>query len=76
MSSESTISVRRCHVCGHVCEDARRVRRCDECGKPFAPFYYYQDEFAPVALDQGLRAPDLPGRYRPIQGLTAYWQMD
>lgn len=67
---------RRCHICGTFCEAQKQVRKCTSCGKPFAPFYYFKDEFSPVQYDGGLRSPDLEGQWRPIQGLTAYWQMD
>jgi hypothetical protein len=59
-----------------MCQEATAVKSCRSCGKPFAPFYYYQDEFSPIALEGGLRPPHIEGQYRPIQGLTAYWQLD
>lgn len=67
---------RRCHVCGTLCESDASVKKCSDCGKTFAPFYYFNDQFTPIALDQGLRSPELPGEWRPVQGLTAYWQTD
>jgi hypothetical protein len=67
---------RRCHICGKTCEAPSQVRRCDHCGKPFAPFYYFNDRLSPVQFDGGLRPPELDGEWRPIQGLTAYWQWD
>lgn len=67
---------RRCHICGSTCESKRQVRRCTACGKPFAPFYYFDDQFTPVLYEGGLRPPDLEGQVRPILGLTAYWRMD
>lgn len=73
---QSTRAFRRCHVCGATCESSAQIRRCSDCGKPFAPFYYFDDKFSPIPLDQGLRAPDVKGQWRPIRGLTAYWQPD
>jgi hypothetical protein len=73
---KTTHAYRRCHVCGTFCEAQTLVRRCSRCDKPFAPFYYFDDKFSPVLNASGLRAPDLDGQWRPIQGLTAYWAMD
>lgn len=67
---------RRCHVCGCVGHSSQALARCLDCGKPFAPFYYYNDEVTPVPAEDQLRPPDLPGQWRPIHGLTAYWQTD
>ncbi len=67
---------RRCHVCGHICEAPRQVRQCDGCGKPFAPFYYFNDQFTPIMNEGNLRPMELDGQWRPLQGLTAYWQLD
>lgn len=73
---KTTYAFRRCHVCSTLCEAQYQVRRCQECGKPFAPFYYYNDQFQPIQLESGLRPPYREGEWRPIQGLTAYWAMD
>lgn len=73
---KTRLAFRRCHVCGTLCEGPTQVRRCESCGKPFAPFYYFNDQFAAIYYDCGLRPPDLEGQWRPIRGLTAYWQMD
>ena len=68
---------RRCHLCGHICESPQQtVRRCQKCHKAFAPFYYFNDQFTPIQAEGGLRPPDLEGQWRPLQGLTAYWQSD
>ena len=69
-------SYRRCHICGTLCESNSQIRKCSDCGKPFAPFYYFNDQFTPVLYEGGLRAPELPGQWRPLQGLTAYWQTE
>jgi hypothetical protein len=70
------LAFRRCHLCGFVCEEPAAVKRCGECGKPFAPFYYFNDEFTPVLTEGELRPPNLDGQWRPIHGLTAYWQTE
>ena len=67
---------RRCHICGSVCVAPKNVRRCEDCGKPFAPFYYFNDEYTPVMAEGELRPEPLNGEWRPIHGLTAYWQID
>ncbi|MGE0528515.1 MAG: hypothetical protein AB7P49_15710 [Bdellovibrionales bacterium] len=73
----STIrAYRRCHVCGTLSEAPSEVRRCSHCGKPFAPFYYFKDQFTPILADCNLRPPVLSGQWRPIHGLTAYWRTD
>ena len=75
MSAER--AYRRCHVCGTICEHEDEVKRCGECGKPFAPFYYYDDHQSPIYTAQDLRArPPGEDQWRPIQGLTAYWAAD
>jgi hypothetical protein len=67
---------RRCHICDSLCEANDQIRRCSNCGKNFAPFYYFNDQFTPVIHEGSLRAPNLEGQWRPIHGLTAYWQAD
>jgi hypothetical protein len=71
-----TSAFRRCHVCGTICEAPAQVLKCESCGKPFAPFYYFNDQFTPIANEGNLRPMDLTGEWRPIQGLTAYWSFD
>jgi hypothetical protein len=67
---------RRCHVCGSVGHAPKHITKCVSCGKPFAPFYYFNDEHTPVASESELRPPDMEGEWRPIHGLTAYWKID
>ena len=67
---------RRCHVCGNTCEGEGQIRRCTKCNKAFAPFFYFNDRHAPVHNASGLRPPGVEGEWRPIHGLTAYWQPD
>lgn len=73
---QKTHAFRRCHMCNMICEAPKQVRKCAHCNKPFAPFYYFNDQFTPVQAEGGLRSPDLEGHWRPLQGLTAYWQTD
>jgi hypothetical protein len=73
---QSSRAFRRCHICGKLCESPAQIRRCSDCGKPFAPFYYFNDKFTPVQAEGGLRPPHVEGQWRPIHGLTAYWQPD
>lgn len=69
------VSIRRCHVCGKCNEAEQSVKRCTFCDKPFAPFFYFDDRAKPVQADYQLRPLDLNGQWRPIQGLTAYWEI-
>lgn len=73
---QKTRAFRRCHVCGSTCEALAPIRQCDSCGKPFAPFYYFNDQFSPIVNEGNLRPMELNGEWRPIQGLTAYWSLD
>jgi hypothetical protein len=75
--SSGIFAFRRCHVCGSVGNSPKKcVAKCSRCGKPFAPFYYFNDEFTPIVSEGELRPPDLEGQWRPIHGLTAYWQIE
>lgn len=74
-AGETFSHLRRCHVCGEVTESLLKpVSRCEHCGKPMAPFFYFDERGAVVLADGILRPPDLPNQYRAIQGLTAYWE--
>jgi hypothetical protein len=55
-------------------EASEHIKKCGDCGKPFAPFYYYDDQAKPVLADCTIRPPALQGEWGPIQGLTAYWE--
>jgi hypothetical protein len=50
------------------------VFACDHCGKHFSPFFYFDERLVPTATDRNLRAPPLPGQYRPVLGLSACWE--
>ena len=70
------VHVRRCHMCGGINEaDDGFVDTCEHCGKSLAPFYYFDDRFSVPPSDLVIRSPRLDGEYRPIQGLTAYWDL-
>ncbi len=74
---QSTVcAFRRCHVCGCVGQGPTCILKCGSCGKPFAPFFYFKDEFTPVIAEGEIRPTELKGEWRPIHGLTAYWQID
>ena len=66
--------VRTCHMCGHINESKEQVARCEECGKIFAPFFYFSEAHVSTYTDNGLRPPDFPGELRPLRGLTALWK--
>ena len=65
---------RRCHVCGGVSVSQERVEECGNCGKPIAPFYYFDDRISPVLSEGGRRPPFDQKRMNPLLGLTAYWE--
>ena len=67
------IHYRRCHICGCVTERDAEIEKCSSCGKPVAPFVYYDDKSTPVPTDIDKRTLFLDGEFRPIIGLTAYW---
>lgn len=74
-NSDENVYIRRCHVCDHVMEaEERSILECAKCGKHFAPFFYFDDRLSPILGDNTLKAPLLEGEYRPIEGLTVYWQ--
>lgn len=72
--SQHLLHVRRCHICGHTTEADHNIQRCGECDKPFAPFYYFDDQSKPILADCTLRPPAMQGEWKAIQGLTAYWE--
>lgn len=69
--------IRRCHVCGTVNEsEGMAIRKCSDCGKHLAPFYYFDES--------KLEGISVSGRHfsiwkntdnvNPIWGLSTYWQ--
>lgn len=69
------IFFRRCHVCGSTTQSQTdKVDVCKPCGKHFAPFFYFDERFIPVASEATVRPLNIShDKYNPIQGLTAYW---
>lgn len=68
------VSIRRCHVCNQCSESENTIYKCIHCGKHFAPFFYFDDKKKPVQGDYTLRPLSLDGEWRPIEGLTVYWE--
>lgn len=66
---------RRCHICGGLSADAQddHVGRCDQCGKAFAKFHYFDDRYSPVQSDAHLRPLFAAGEFEPVKGLTVHW---
>ena len=72
---DNSVHFRRCHVCGALTEVSQsKVERCGSCEKSLAPFYYFDDRFVVIPTDSELREPYHASEYRPIRGLTAYWE--
>lgn len=67
---------RRCHVCGAVTHvnEHKHIPECAHCGKPWAPFQYFDDRLTPILSDKTLRPQMMNGEWLPIQGLTVYWE--
>ena len=71
-----TVHIRRCHVCGDVSERVgASVDRCEHCGKPIAPFYFFDDFLVPSYSDYGTRPDEeeTVGERLPVRGFTAIW---
>lgn len=69
--------IRRCHVCGDVTENTTEpVYQCSHCGKHFSPFFYFDEKLSPINADFTLRPLPLPGQFWPVQGLSAYWDLN
>lgn len=65
---------RRCHICDGITECVgHRVEHCAVCGKPMAPFYFFDDSQAPIDSDFALRPNKRTKGRMPVRGLTAYW---
>lgn len=67
---------RRCHMCGSVCqiEGHKGLDHCQQCGKHFARFQYFDDRFTSIYSDRTLRPLAVAGEWLPIHGLTVYWE--
>ena len=69
-----SIHVRRCHVCGEISEkEHKHVDRCEHCGKPMAPFFYFDETTTIAPSDDDLLPQVKDNEYWPIWGLTAIW---
>ena len=74
--------VRRCHVCGEVCEaEGALVKDCAQCGKHLASFYYFNEKQAMKLIsqeeaDKEYKSSALPLKdYPPLWGLAVYWDL-
>ncbi len=75
--------IRRCHICDHVnCLESMAINKCSDCGKHLAPFFYFDEsrleglaEIGPH-MSEWNSTPLPPGTYKPIWGLSTYWQED
>lgn len=72
--------IRCCHVCGTVNQAVdSAIRKCCQCGKHLAPFYFFSEADLKGLSDSGLwlskpPASSAPGTVRPIYGFSTYWQ--
>lgn len=72
---ENLVHYRRCHVCDATSKNSdSRVMKCTSCGKSYPKFFYFDDKFLPVQSDFTLRPPLIEGEYKPIYGLTSFWE--
>ena len=71
---DQRLHFRRCHICNGVSEsEGALVAHCGHCGKPMAPFYFFDDlDVAPMS-DDDFRPPHQQGARSPVRGFTAYW---
>ena len=71
---EKPIHYRRCHVCGGMNQITKgKVMGCSHCGRSLAPFYYFDDTYTQVLSENQVRLEEAEHEYRPIYGLTVYW---
>jgi len=69
--------IRRCHVCGTLNEHENSfTNRCDNCGKYFAPFYFFEEgDFKGVRDDElHLTVMKMKQGYHPLMGFSTYWE--
>ncbi len=71
------IYFRRCHICQHLNETTpERANYCQRCSKSLSRFFYFDERILIFFDNQNYHQMDKPlisGQYRPIQGLTAFW---
>lgn len=74
MKESTATHIRRCHICEAVTEkDGALVSHCGQCGKPMAPFYFFNEADVQPYSEHDLRPPSGEGDRTPIRGLTAFW---
>ena len=77
MKKTKRLHFRRCHLCSGISESEEApVDRCAHCGKPMAPFYFFNDAEVMPLSESETRPPDdrrAPGERKPVIGFTAYW---
>ena len=69
------VHIRRCHVCGEVCESCEDILKCTSCRKSLLPFYYFDKRKIAEYTDNEAR-PETElheSGYGPIRGLTVFW---
>ncbi len=87
--SPDDIHIRRCHDCGKSNESLDgKVRHCSQCGRSFAPFFFFDECEVPVFCDTEVRThyfgdhlvgerPRLGPRNSktapPIWGIAVFW---
>lgn len=80
-TENTVVHVRRCHVCGTVNESENQaIKRCSKCGKPLAPFYYFDESVLEGLQDDGLHFstmklydPEQIETFKPLWGFSTYW---
>lgn len=78
MKKPKMLHFRRCHLCSSVTESEEHpVENCSACGKPMAPFYFFNDvEVIPLSESELRPGPEedrISGERLPVRGFTAYW---
>jgi len=69
--AESSIHIRRCHICGQINESEKSSNeQCAHCGKFFAPFVFF-DECSILGLDDQV----MPG-HQALAVLTYYHELE
>lgn len=69
--------IRRCHVCDTVNEGQNKfLLKCQDCGKHFAPFFYYDEGHQIQIRDDGAHTSvwSLIEGYHPLWGISTYWE--
>ena len=75
MAREKRMYFRRCHVCSDVTEAKGPIQYCEHCGKPIAPYCYFNEQDMVVPSDNKERPRHKGTQMMPIVGLSAYWGM-